>query len=92
MSIIGLGASGYAAARLALEQGEMVHVSDTSTDARIAARARDLEALGARVDLGHHDSDRIAAAGLVVVSPGIPPDAPVLRELRSRGVRWVSEP
>ncbi|MEX0936030.1 MAG: UDP-N-acetylmuramoyl-L-alanine--D-glutamate ligase, partial [Gemmatimonadota bacterium] len=92
VSIIGLGASGYAAARLALEQGETVHASDTSTDARTAARARDLEAMGARVDLGHHDADRIAAAGLVVVSPGIPPDAPVLRELRSRGVRWVSEP
>jgi UDP-N-acetylmuramoylalanine--D-glutamate ligase len=27
-----------------------------------------------------------------VVSPGIPPDAPVLRGLRERGVRWISEP
>jgi len=27
----------------------------------------------------------------VVVSPGIAPDAPVLRGLRARGVRWISE-
>jgi len=27
----------------------------------------------------------------VVVSPGIPPDAPVLRGLRERGVGWISE-
>ncbi len=36
--------------------------------------------------------DRIAMAETVVVSPGIPPDAPVLRELTERGVRWISEP
>ena len=42
--------------------------------------------------LGGHDVDRIAAAGTVVVSPGIPPGAPVLAALRARGVRWVSEP
>ena len=29
---------------------------------------------------------------LVVVSPGIPPDAPVLGDLRARNVRWISEP
>jgi len=27
----------------------------------------------------------------VVVSPGIPPDAPVLRALRARGIGWISE-
>ncbi len=42
--------------------------------------------------LGRHDAERIAAAGTVVVSPGIPPGAPVLAALRARGVRWVSEP
>jgi UDP-N-acetylmuramoylalanine--D-glutamate ligase len=42
--------------------------------------------------VGRHDIDRVAGAGLVVVSPGIPPDAPVLRALAERGVRWISEP
>jgi UDP-N-acetylmuramoylalanine--D-glutamate ligase len=44
------------------------------------------------VELGAHDEERIAAAATVVVSPGIPPDAPLLRALRHRGVRWISEP
>jgi UDP-N-acetylmuramoylalanine--D-glutamate ligase len=44
------------------------------------------------VEWGAHDLDRIAAADLVVVSPGIPPDAPVLRFLEERGARWISEP
>jgi len=92
VSIIGLGASGAAAARLALQKGEQVYVSDISTDTRAATRARELHALGAFVHLGFHDLERIAASRLVVASPGIPPDAPVLKSLLSRGVRWVSEP
>ena len=92
VSIIGLGASGLAAAHLALERGRKVYVSDISTDVGAAARARELGALGADVELGAHDLDRIAASELVVVSPGIRPNSPVLEGLRGRGVRWISEP
>jgi UDP-N-acetylmuramoylalanine--D-glutamate ligase len=92
VAILGLGASGVAAARLALSRGDDVHVSDLETDAATRARGADLRALGADVELGSHDVARIAGSDLVVVSPGIPPHAPVLRELRARGVRWISEP
>ena len=92
VSILGLGASGIAAARLALSQGEVVHVSDLRTDPEVDAAGAELRKLGARVDLGSHDVDVISGADLVVVSPGIPPSAPVLRALRERGVRWISEP
>jgi UDP-N-acetylmuramoylalanine--D-glutamate ligase len=91
-AILGLGASGDAAARLALHQGESVYVSDLRTDPSTAARAANLQALGADVELGQHDLGRLVAADTVVVSPGIPPDAPVLRDLHGRGVRWISEP
>ena len=92
VSILGLGASGTAAARLALSQGEEVHVSDLRTDPEVDAAGAELRKLGARVDLGSHDVDVISGADLVVVSPGIPPAAPVLRALRERGIRWISEP
>jgi len=92
VAIIGLGVSGAAAARLALSKGGDVYVSDQSSDASAAARGADLRAAGASVELGGHDVERVARAGLVVVSPGIPPRAPVLAELRRRGVRWISEP
>lgn len=42
--------------------------------------------------MGGHDLEAIAGSGTVVVSPGIPPGAPVLRDLRERGVGWISEP
>jgi UDP-N-acetylmuramoylalanine--D-glutamate ligase len=92
VAVIGLGVSGVAAARLALAKGGEVYVSDSSTEASASARATDLRSAGATVELGRHDLDRVARAGLVVVSPGIPPHAPVLRALEERGVRWISEP
>jgi UDP-N-acetylmuramoylalanine--D-glutamate ligase len=92
VSIVGIGASGVAAARLALAQGETVHVTDIRTDPDAQARARELRELGADVELGSHDLDRIQASHTLVVSPGIPPHAPVLESLRARGVSWIGEP
>ena len=92
VAIIGVGASGVAAARLAHAKGARVYASDLRTDGTAAAGADRIRALGADVDLGRHDVERIASVDTVVVSPGIPPDAPVLRQLRERGVRWISEP
>jgi UDP-N-acetylmuramoylalanine--D-glutamate ligase len=92
VSIIGLGASGVAAARLARTRGGEVYVSDLRSDHEAASAAGELRALGAHVDLGRHDLDRIATADTVIVSPGIPPEAPVLQELRARGIAWISEP
>ncbi len=92
IAVIGLGASGDAAARLALATGARVHVTDTSSEDAVAARGAALRDLGAEVRLGGHALERIAAASIVVVSPGIPPTAPVLTALRARGVGWISEP
>ena len=92
VAIIGLGASGIAAARLALDRGGDVYVSDLRTEPAVAASGADLRTAGARVEMGGHDLERLAGAELVVVSPGIPRAAPVLRALSDRGVGWISEP
>ncbi|NNM31837.1 MAG: UDP-N-acetylmuramoyl-L-alanine--D-glutamate ligase, partial [Gemmatimonadetes bacterium] len=75
-----------------MSKGEDVHASDQRTDKAVAARGAELRDLGADVCLGEHDLEAIARQETVVVSPGIPPDAPVLRGLRDRGIGWVSEP
>lgn len=92
VAVIGLGASGAAAAKLALAKQGEVYVSDLKADAQAAARGAQLRELGADVELGRHDVERLARADVVVASPGIPPDAPVLRALAERGRGWISEP
>ena len=92
VAVIGLGVSGVAAARLAFAKGGDVYVSDSGSNAATSARAADLRSAGVTVQLGGHDIDRVARSGIVVVSPGIPLDAPVLRALRERDVPWISEP
>ncbi len=92
IAVIGLGASGEAAVRLALAKGAEVHVSDASNDPAVADRGAGLRDLGARVELGGHALAPLVSADTVVASPGIPPDSPVLSALRARGVRWISEP
>jgi UDP-N-acetylmuramoylalanine--D-glutamate ligase len=92
ISILGLGASGNAAAKLALDKGGEVYVSDLRAEPSAAVGAAQLRELGARVELGGHDLETLARADTVVVSPGIPPDAPVLEALRALGRGWISEP
>ena len=92
VSVLGLGASGSAAARLALAKGGKVYASDCDRDAAPSDGIGELVGLGASVELGGHDVERIVRSEIIVVSPGIPPSAPILGELSRRGRLWISEP
>ena len=91
IGVLGLARSGRAAALLALAGGNRVFASDASSSPEVRAAADAVRAAGGEAETGGHDLERLAACDLVVVSPGIPPSAPVLRELAARGVRCVSE-
>lgn len=85
VAVIGLGASGLAAARLLRQHGLQVYASDAGTGTLLQERRAALVGLGADVELGRHDLTRIARASLVVLSPGVPPDAPPVRAAREAG-------
>ncbi|HMA43563.1 MAG TPA: UDP-N-acetylmuramoyl-L-alanine--D-glutamate ligase [Gemmatimonadales bacterium] len=92
VAVIGLGKSGTAATRLLVREGVRVYASDASPAPYAGAAAETLRALpGVEVELGRHDPARIRAAAGVVVSPGVPPDAPPLVTARAAGVPIVSE-
>src|SRR5947208_6265470 len=92
VAIIGLGKSGVAAARLLARDGVRVYASDAS-EHRCAGQAAEALKSGpwVDVDIGRHDLSKIRQAVAVVVSPGVPPDAPVLAAARHAGVEIVSE-
>ncbi|MFN8276388.1 MAG: UDP-N-acetylmuramoyl-L-alanine--D-glutamate ligase [Chitinophagales bacterium] len=87
--ILGAGESGYGAAVLGLQQGYDVFVSDGGA-IKPVYRA-ELERRGIAFEEGGHSEERILNAQLVMKSPGIPEKAPMVKKLREKGIRIVSE-
>jgi UDP-N-acetylmuramoylalanine--D-glutamate ligase len=91
VAVLGLGASGVAAARLLTSVGARVYVSDAGRGDRVREAAEALRTEGIEAEWGTHDLARIARAGTVVVSPGVPPTAPPLVTAQARGIPVHSE-
>ncbi|MGB7211765.1 MAG: UDP-N-acetylmuramoyl-L-alanine--D-glutamate ligase [Gemmatimonadales bacterium] len=90
VAVIGLGRSGVAATRLLRARGVPVYASDSGPGLD-PAQVEQLRAAGAAVDVGGHDLARIAKAQVVVVSPGVPPEAPPLNAAARAQVPIVAE-
>ena len=92
--MLGMARSGMAAALLLRREGIPVYASDRAAEPDYSVGVegiRRLQEAGVEVQLGGHDLKRIERAGLVVVSPGIPPNAPPVMAARAAGVLVVSE-
>jgi UDP-N-acetylmuramoylalanine--D-glutamate ligase len=86
--VVGAARSGVAAAQLLVRRGAVV----TLTDSKPAfAAARQLRAAGVTLELGGHRSDTLAAADLIVTSPGVPVEQPVFDAARARGIETIGE-
>jgi UDP-N-acetylmuramoylalanine--D-glutamate ligase len=91
IGVLGLARSGLAAARLALARGAEVYASDAGDTPVTRAAADEVRGLGGEAEAGRHDLDRLARCTRIVLSPGIPPSAAVLREPAIAGVPVVPE-
>jgi UDP-N-acetylmuramoylalanine--D-glutamate ligase len=91
IGVLGLARSGLAASRLALARGARVYASDAGSSGAVARAGDEVRALGGEADTGGHDVRKLAACDRIVLSPGIPPTAGVLREDGIRGVPVVPE-
>jgi len=86
--VVGAARSGVAAAELLVSRGARVTLSDASESFDEAARLR---AAGVALDLGGHSPDVFESADLIVLSPGVPADLPVIEDARRRGVAVIGE-
>ncbi len=91
VAVIGLGKSGVSACAVLARLGARVYASDASSLPAIQSSAEKARATGAEVETGGHDLARITAAKVVVISPGVPPDAPPLARAREAGRDIISE-
>jgi len=92
VAVIGLGKSGVAATRLLAREGVRVYASDASEHPYGGDALESLRTLGGvALDVGRHDLARIRGAAAVIVSPGVPPEAPPLAAAREARVPILSE-
>jgi len=91
VAVLGLGASGTAAARLAHRLGAAVYASDAADGTSQVEAVEHLRSEGIDAEAGTHDLARILASRLVVTSPGIDPATEVRSAVREAGLRTVAE-
>ncbi len=89
ITVVGAARSGIAAARLLASKGARVFLTEVSPREEIAL-ADTLEGEGIALEFGGH-TDRAFDAGVIVVSPGVPSDSPILLEATKRGIPIMSE-
>ena len=88
--VVGLGVSGYAAANALADIGAQVSVVEDASGPALEERARLLRARGVEVETGGHGLVE-RGADVAVVSPGIPPSAPVVERLGAAKVPIIGE-
>jgi UDP-N-acetylmuramoylalanine--D-glutamate ligase len=89
-SIIGAARSGRAVAALLSRHGAQTFVSDAGAAENMREAGRALDALGVQYEFGEH-STRALDADIIVLSPGVPSNAPIVKVAEVRGIRVVSE-
>lgn len=87
VTVFGLGKSGTACVKKLVSLGAEVFATDSGNPSSI----EELKQLGVELELGGHTLKSIESADLIVVSPGVHLDIPVLVEARKRGIPIISE-
>lgn len=85
--VVGLGRTGLAMARYLREVGATVRLCDRRADLALPAHLT----VGAELVRGADGPELLAGVELVVPSPGVPADAPLLRAAVDRGIAVWSE-
>jgi UDP-N-acetylmuramoylalanine--D-glutamate ligase len=88
VTVVGAARSGVAAAELLARRGARVTLSDARPEVPEAERLR---RLNVRLELGGHQQATFTNANLLVLSPGVPLDQPMVRAARDQGVPAIGE-
>jgi UDP-N-acetylmuramoylalanine--D-glutamate ligase len=89
--VVGLGKSGVASALFLKAHGARVSVSDTKSGDELRKEIPALLDHGITVETGGHGERTFREQDLIVVSPGVPGEAPLLQQARSLGEVVIGE-
>lgn len=88
--MIGMGASGMAAAILADSLGGRVFVSDCNRRERLTDQIGRLKVAGIPFEVQGH-TERLLESDYIIVSPGVPSEIDIIRKAEARGIPVFSE-
>jgi UDP-N-acetylmuramoylalanine--D-glutamate ligase len=89
--VVGLARTGVATALFCAARGAIVTATESRTEAEIGEAVTRLRAAGVTLELGGHQQKTFLQQDLIVPSPGVPVDAPLLLAARGKGVAIWSE-
>jgi UDP-N-acetylmuramoylalanine--D-glutamate ligase len=89
--VVGLARTGIATALFCAARGANVTATDARTENDIGEAIAPLRTASIRLELGGHREDTFLEQDLIVPSPGVPADAPLLQAARAKGVTIWSE-
>ena len=89
--VIGLARTGIATARFCAEHGATVTAMDAHAENELGADVLSLREEGVKLELGGQPESSLLKQDLVIPSPGVPADAPLLQAARARGITVWSE-
>ena len=91
VTLVGLGRSSVAAARLLRQKGARPFISDADDTPKLEKWLDQATAFGIPCEIGGHSPDAFAEAQLIIVSPGVPITASCLDQPRARGIPILGE-
>ena len=90
--VVGLGTSGYWSARHTTRLGARVTVTEARPDAELDRdQLAELRGLGVKLETGGHREETFLHTDVIVVSPGVPLDMPLLAMARNRRIPVMGE-
>jgi UDP-N-acetylmuramoylalanine--D-glutamate ligase len=90
--VVGLAKTGFAAAKLLLKSGAKVVVADINLDKpEVQDNAKQLQQMGAKIELGPHEPQTFFHSDMIVVSPGVPHTIPLLLEAKQKNIPIIGE-
>lgn len=89
--IVGLARTGVATALFCAKHNAIVTATDLRSEGELADAAAQLQAAGVTLELGGHNEKTLLAQDLIIPSPGVPADAPLLMSARSKKITIWSE-
>lgn len=91
ITVMGLAKTGVATARFLARHGAHVTATDLRNETALTEVLAELANLKIRFVLGYHDEADFTTADLIVVSPGVPQEHPLLLKATAAGVPVISE-